>query len=151
MIKLQQNSKTINKMENSLKYIFLLLVAVGCSSSDQKIEKLQDDVMAIHDEVMPKMGEIMNLKDELANNLKAIDSTSANYRNTKAMSDSLSYLLTESDNGMMDWMDEYNPDTLKAINAEDGEKYLTEQKNKINSIKESTIKNIEVVRKYLKK
>ncbi len=138
-------------MENSLKYIFLLLVAVGCSSSDQKIEKLQDDVMAIHDEVMPKMGEIMNLKDELANNLKAIDSTSANYRNTKAMSDSLSYLLTESDNGMMDWMDEYNPDTLKAINAEDGEKYLTEQKNKINSIKESTIKNIEVVRKYLKK
>lgn len=131
--------------------LFLLTFCLFACSNENRIETLQDEVMAIHDEVMPKMGEIMNLKDELANNLKALDSTSANYSSIKLKSDSLSYLLTEADNGMMDWMDEYNADTLKAISAEDGEKYLIEQKSKINSIKEITNKNIEEAKKYLKK
>jgi hypothetical protein len=48
-------------------------------------------------------------------------------------------------------MDEYNADTLKAISAEDGEKYLIEQKSKVNSIKEITNRNIEEAKKYLKK
>lgn len=131
--------------------LFLLTFCLFACSNENRIETLQDEVMAIHDEVMPKMGEIMNLKDELANNLKALDSTSANYSSIKLKSDSLSYLLTEADNGMMDWMDEYNADTLKAISAEDGEKYLIEQKSKVNSIKEITNRNIEEAKKYLKK
>lgn len=130
--------------------LLLLTIIFGCTS-ENKIEVLQDEIMAIHDEIMPKMGEIMNLKNDLATNLKATDSTSANYSTIKLKSDSLAYLLTEADNGMMDWMDEYNADTLKAISVEDGEKYLMEQKNKINSLKEITIKNIESAKKYLKK
>ncbi len=130
--------------------LLLLTIIFGCTT-ENKIEGLQDEIMAIHDEIMPKMGEIMNLKNDLATNLKATDSTSANYSTIKLKSDSLAYLLTEADNGMMDWMDEYNADTLKAISVEDGEKYLMEQKNKINSLKEITIKNIEGAKKYLKK
>ncbi len=131
--------------------IFSMLFLASCNGNNNKLETLQDELMEIHDEVMPKMGEIMSLKEELSNNLKTMDSTTANYKTAKVVSDSLSNLLVEADNGMMDWMDEYNADTLKAISAEDGEKYLLEEKNKINAVKETTLKNIEAVKKYLKK
>lgn len=139
-------------MKNTLLIFSLILVTFACGTADQKkVESLENEVMAIHDEVMPKMGEIMNLKDELASNLKKIDSTSADYASVKQVTDSLSYLLTASDNSMMDWMDEYNADTLKSITPAESEKYLLDQKSKIAQIKENTVKNIDAVKKYLNK
>ncbi len=139
-------------MKNIVMACIVMASLANCGNADQKkIETLESEVMAIHDEIMPKMGEIMTLKDEIATNLKNIDSTAANYNVLKAEADSLSYLLNTSDNGMMDWMDEYNADTLKAISPADAQKYLVDQKTKISAIKESTEKSIETVKKYLKK
>lgn len=145
-------------MKNRLKLIVcrtlwaISFFTIACESgSKNELDKLEAEVMAVHDEIMPKMGDIMALKEGLAANLKKTDSTSANYRKIKQETDSLSYLLTDSDNGMMDWMDQYNADTLKAISAEDASKYLLDQKLKINIVKQSTIKNIDVVKAYLKK
>lgn len=132
--------------------IILTTLIIGCNNGEnQKLEVLQDEVMAIHDVVMPKMGEIMSLKEQLNTSLAANDSTKANYGAVKVASDSLTNLLTEADNKMMDWMDEYNADTLKAISVEDGIKYLMEEKSKITAVKELTDKNIEAVKQYLKK
>lgn len=132
--------------------IILATLFLSCNGGEnQKLEILQDEVMAIHDEVMPKMGEIMSLKEQLNTSLAAIDSTKANYGAIKVASDSLTNLLTEADNNMMDWMDEYNADTLKAISVEDGIKYLMEEKSKIGAVKELTNKNIDAVKQYLKK
>ncbi len=138
-------------MKNILICIPILMLCFSCNKSDKNLKALQDDVMAVHDEIMPKMGEIMDLKDKLATKLEKMDSTAANYMSIKQETDSLNYLLTGSDNNMMDWMDEYNPDTLKALSAEDAEKYLLDQKDKIKKIKEGTYKNIEIVKGYLKK
>lgn len=132
--------------------IILTTLIIGCNNGEnQKLEVLQDEVMAIHDVVMPKMGEIMSLKEQLNTSLAANDSTKANYGAVKVASDSLTNLLTEADNKMMDWMDEYNADTLKAISVEDGIKYLMDEKSKITAVKELTDKNIEAVKQYLKK
>jgi hypothetical protein len=139
-------------MKKSLKLIAISLFAFACSDSSKgEVEKLEAEVMAVHDEIMPKMGDIMSLKEDLIANLKKVDSTSTNYPKLKQETDSLSYLLTDADNGMMDWMDEYNADTLAAISSEEGAKYLLKQKTKINSVKEVTLKNIDAVKKYLKK
>jgi hypothetical protein len=145
-------NKQNKKMKNSLKLIAISLFTLACNDGSKgEVEKLEAEVMAIHDEIMPKMGDIMSLKEDLNANLKLVDSTATNYSKLKQETDSLSYLLTDADNGMMDWMDEYNADTLAAISSEDAAKYLLEQKTKINSVKEITLKNIDAVKKYLKK
>ena len=58
-------------MKNSLKLIVISLFALACESgSNKELDKLESEVMAVHDEIMPKMNDIMTLKDELSANLK---------------------------------------------------------------------------------
>jgi hypothetical protein len=131
--------------------IALLAFMMACNGSQNDLKKMEDEVMAIHDEVMPKMGDIMSMKEALKKNIAAIDSNSVGYAAVKAQSDSLSYLLVKSDDQMMDWMNDYNPDTLVTIKPEEGMKYLEEQKAILNQIKESTNKNLDAVKSFLKK
>lgn len=134
-----------------LLFIPIVTLSISCNTEQKKIDKLENEVMAIHDEIMPKMSEIMALKSDLGEMLKKSDSTAANYGKLKQEVDSLNILLTESDNGMMDWMDAYNADTLKSSTTENAEKYLIDQKQKIDLVKEKTLKTIEGVKKYLNK
>ncbi len=131
--------------------IFTAVLLFNCNSNSNNLDKLESDVMAVHDEIMPKMGEIMSLKSKLADKLKATDSTSTNYSQVKAKIDSLNSLLTIADDGMMDWMEQYNADTLKVISAENGANYLKAQKEKIDAVKSITLKNLADVNDFLKK
>jgi hypothetical protein len=139
-------------MKNSLFLLLFAFTMQNCTDSEsKKLEVAENEVMAIHDEIMPKMGEIMDLKASIAEKLKGLDSTAINYQTVKQELDSISYALTQADNGMMDWMDEYNADTLKAISTQEAAKYLEEQKMKVTEIKALTLKNIDAAKLILKK
>ena len=130
----------------------LLATLMACSSGDKaEIEKMEADVMAIHDEIMPKMGEIMELKAKLAEKLSKSDSTKAEYLAQKKMSDSLTNMLTDADNSMMDWMEGYDSDSLKTLNKDGAKTYLSNQKSKIEAVKKLTQANIEAAKAYLQK
>lgn len=138
-------------MNNIILSFALAIVLLSCNSKAEKenTSKLNEEVMAVHDEIMPKMSEIMELKSKLTDSLKVVDSTSVQYPILKQKTDSLNRLLDEADNAMMDWMNQYKPDTLETINAEEGAKYLTDQKNKIMIVKDITLKNLEPVKQFL--
>ena len=121
--------------------LFTFLSACDKKPDNQKI--MIDEVMAIHDEVMPKMDEIMSLKSSL-DSVSKVSADSVKARE-------LSSALEVADNKMMDWMEEYNPDLLKGKSSEEISKYYADEKAKISSVKDLTDKSIEDAKAFLKK
>jgi hypothetical protein len=123
---------------------------ISCTDKKVQIDALENEVMAIHDEVMPKSEEIMSLKGKIKAKLAAIDSTSAVYKKMKISTDSINYLLDSADNQMMDWMMGYSGDSLKMLSEDKAAAYLLDQKGKIEKVKALTLKNIEQAKAFLK-
>ena len=107
--------------------IFSVLTACEDSNS-QKAIKLEKTIFAIHDTVMPRMGEIVALRKSIEQ-LIQLDST-------KVSTDSLTIVLKtviKADKDMMDWMHQYKSPNMKSDTAIP---YLTNQFNKIKKVEE---------------
>ena len=115
--------------------ILSVIIAVAYSCKDQNKENSQmKDVMAVHDEVMPKMGTISQLVSELDE--KITNDTSTNdYVAAKEE-------LKAAHKAMMDWMksfgDRFDGDEIlngKAL-TEEKQKWLDEEEAKVKALKE---------------
>ena len=105
-----------------------------------------EQVMAIHDEVMPKMGTLGRLVGQLK---PMADSLGAESPEAEAMRD-----LQQANKSMMDWMqdfgDRFDSDEIlegKELSAEK-QKWLDEEEEKVNKVKEqinSSIKKAEAL------
>lgn len=128
---------------------FLLISTLSCKDEAKKKEvNLQmKEVMAIHDEVMPKMSELSNLVATLKS--KA-DSTANGKEYKDAMED-----LQDAHKEMMDWMkefgDRFNYDEILngASLSSEKKKWLKEEKKKIKKVKKDILKSIEKAKKLL--
>jgi hypothetical protein len=125
------------------------MIGVSCSSSGSKQEgkqkQLIDEVMAVHDEVMPKMDTVMTLKSSLDSALKVSSS------NDSAKIMALSAALDSADVKMSVWMEEYRPELVKGKNDSTVVKYLENEKIRISLVKEVTNKSIEEATAFLKR
>lgn len=130
---------------NRLFALLLLSATFSCQNTDtQAVVKLEGEVMAIHDEIMPKMEEIMNLQAKL----KRRTETDSLVRPT---ADSLGRVLGEADNAMSDWMAEYQADAVKTMPAAEAKTYLEGEKRKIEDVKTKTNQGIAAANAFLKK
>lgn len=89
------------------------LFLLACGQDKVVIKELDDKAVEIHDAVMPKMGEIIELKGELRAKLESMDSTQveAQDAHTKALE-----ALEVAEQGMKDWMHGYVvPDYKKSL------------------------------------
>ena len=96
---------------------------------------LYDEVMEIHDAIMPRMDDIMKLKGDLREQLdqlkEATDAVAA--EKSKAMEEIVQQL-EDADEGMMNWMRNFRP--LEDSTAyEEAIQYLEEQKKGIEEVK----------------
>jgi hypothetical protein len=109
--------------------VSILSVLTACEDSNsQKAIKLEKTIFAIHDTVMPRMGEIVALRKSIEQ-LIQVDST-------KVSTDSLTIVLKtviKADKDMMDWMHQYKSPNMKSDTAIP---YLTNQFNKIKKVEE---------------
>lgn len=144
---------------NKLKVVIVFLagiVVIACNQSkkennEQSTNKeLKDDVMKVHDEVMGKMSKIMQLKMQLADSLATKDSTAATFKNYQSECYKLKSLLEKDNTEMMNWMAQYNEDTLGVLGMEDGKAYLISQKKQIEDLKNSTYEHLDAAEKFLK-
>ncbi|PWK27298.1 hypothetical protein LV89_01611 [Arcicella aurantiaca] len=131
-----------------MKKIFLAISIIttlaACQKNGEDKQKVMiDEVMAIHDEVMPKMDDIMTLKSSLDSAIKVSPDS--------AKAKQLYSALDSADNQMMDWMQAYNPDQVKGKSEEEVTKYYADEKAKISSVKELTNKSIEEAKGFLGK
>lgn len=112
----------------------------SCNGSRDEIKILAKEVITVHDEVMPKMGVLHQLKKQM---VTLRDSLVEN-----ESSDSLIYQehitnLEEAGDEMMEWMHAYQVD-LSKYTTEEAMTYLKEEKRKIVAVKEKMNNAIEV-------
>lgn len=128
----------------------ILLFSLSCKQ-EKKAEEgptQMEEVMMVHDEVMPKMGTISKLVAELK---AKVDTTSTGMEYETAMKD-----LQNSNKLMMDWMmgfgDRFDSDEIlngKELTAQKLE-WLDEEQEKVNALKEEINSSIERAEKLLK-
>lgn len=138
--------------------IVIGVLSGGCQSGDE-VKEAENEVFAIHDEVMPNIDKVMKLQKQLKqrisslDSLKATGSTAATLRlnEDKEQATRLSRDLKIADSLMMGWMTGYNGDTLAKLSSEDALKYLAAQKDQINDVKTKVNASIEQTNQFLDK
>jgi predicted transglutaminase-like cysteine proteinase len=141
------------------KSIYALLVAgwlVACNQDQEKVKELETEVLSIHDEVMPKMDDIMRYKKALSAKITQLDSLQQEgvSSNTLAQERQKAYELTQqlslADSLMMEWMYRYQGDSAKALAPAEALSYFNQEKEKINRVKEQTNRSIQETEEFLK-
>ena len=127
-----------------------LLSAISCKDSKKVDEPTRmEQVMDIHDEVMPKMGTLGKLVGQLK---PMADSLGAESIEAKAMKD-----LQQANKSMMDWMEGFGNrfDSEEIMNgkelSEEKEQWLKEEEEKVKKVKEDINASIQRAEEILKK
>ncbi|TXN38013.1 hypothetical protein FVB32_06895 [Flagellimonas hymeniacidonis] len=124
--------------------IFLVLFLLSACKQEKKTPEgpsQMEQVMAIHDEVMPKMGTLGKLVGKLKSK---VDTTETGVQYEAAMKD-----LQEANKAMMDWMmafgNRFDSDEIldgKEL-TEEKQKWLDEEETKVKALKEQINSSIE--------
>lgn len=121
---------------------FLFFASCRPSFENDANQKLYDEVMVIHDEVMPRMSEIHKLKKSIKQQWQ--DTSKQSY--DEAMQ--LKKELQEADDAMMDWMAEFK--MPKEASEEEIRVFLEKEKEKITAVSRSMTKSIENAELFLR-
>jgi regulator of replication initiation timing len=132
------------------KPLFLALMA-GCTpgadhtqhqdtpTGDSTNVVLYNEVMDIHDEVMPKMEDLYNMKKDIQERLKDPSGLAAaeqeRLKTRLAQIDSVSKM-------MMDWMHEFNPPP-DTTDKEEARAYFERELEKVKQVKQAMLETIE--------
>jgi Mg2+ and Co2+ transporter CorA len=113
------------------------ILLVACEEKPKETDLLYKKVMEVHDEIMPKMGDIMKLKKQLKEKIAELNA-SAEADSVKISS--LELAIADLDNSheeMMGWMRQFNRDYEGMVN-EEILKYLNDQKGRIEKVGQVT-------------
>jgi archaellum component FlaC len=102
-------------------------------------QALYDEVMKVHDEVMPKMDDIYKLKGQLK---EKIDNTPGMAADKKKEIESIILRLDSASEGMMVWMRKFNP-LPDSLGEEQAKEYLEGEMEKIKKVREDVRKALE--------
>ncbi len=136
-------------------FLFFISLA-ACNQDADQVEELENEVMEIHDQVMPKMQDIMNVKKQLSAKLTELDSlqqegvSSTTLAEQKMKALEISQELTTADSLMMEWMYQYRGDSAKALPAGDALVYFRLEKDKISDVQKRTNQSLDAAREFLK-
>jgi len=126
-------------MKNYLLPLFCFLIVLSaCTSNDNSNKQLRDEVIAIHDEIMPMMGPFVRHSmtiDSIVNNFSEIQMQHPEI-DTLQQKEKLIALKNEiegANDSMNSWMRELNLD-FENMSDEEVSAYLQEEKLKITNI-----------------
>lgn len=108
--------------------VFFLFTLIACQTNGKKdqITQLKGEVMAAHDEVMPKMGKMRSMEKSL----RALSANDLDSLEIRKEADALKI----ANDGMMQWMRNYQPDFEGT--EDEYIQYLQEQKKLIEKVRE---------------
>jgi hypothetical protein len=115
-------------------FVCLYLLMLGCDSEKKTPnEELRKEVIDIHDEVMPLMGNIKSLKTKVLEKSDLISqSDSADLERIREL-DQLAAELDNAFEGMFVWMRQFKSD-YEGMSSDEVKKYLLEQKEKVEKV-----------------
>ncbi|GHE51985.1 MULTISPECIES: hypothetical protein [Roseivirga] len=124
-----------------LKYVsfilFFFLLVVGCGNAyNPKAQR--DAIFKVHDEVMPKIGEVMELRRKALQKASEIAEKEAD---RAAQLRALAQQLEQANNGMMSWMREWSKNSQKYMEMKAGAseqvEYLKKEMERVTEVKEA--------------
>ena len=152
-----------NIMKNKFLLFFLasiILTATSCNNDKTKAsstatsgalnaenQKIYDDIMTVHDEVMPKMGDLNADKQKLRD---LNDNMGANNIALKDTVLNTILVLSKLEDNMSDWMSNFKTsDVLN--NTDSSHTYLVNQKKLISEMNDDIKKGLEISNSLLKR
>ncbi|WP_420580623.1 hypothetical protein [Reichenbachiella sp.] len=134
---------------NLLILFAFMSIALGCNSNKKEQQALFEEVMLVHDEVMPKMGSLRALSSELTQKADSLmlDSLTDHSSKINEMRD-LSKKLKDANEGMMEWMRQFDQVEEGTPHGEVIQ-YLNEQRKQIQKVRDDMINSKEEAEKYL--
>lgn len=106
-------------------------------------EKLYNEVMKVHDEVMPKMENIHRLKMSIREKIEK----NPNLPKTERLKlDAMYAKLDSADQGMRVWMREFRP-LPDSLGAEKAKAYLESEMERVQRVRDNMLKAIEAAEK----
>jgi regulator of replication initiation timing len=129
--------------------LVLIILPLVLACTDQKKEaqdRLFDEVMAIHDSIMPAMRDITNLQKEVKARLDELDSTAQIEENRLQME---RQRLDSAHNAMMEWMRAFEKD-FEGKTHEEVMEYLENQKERIQGVEQMMEESISQTQEFLK-
>jgi hypothetical protein len=142
-------------MKKHISIFGLAAILFACGQDKDRVIELEGQVLAIHDEVMPRMDDIMTLKSQLSKKILKMDSlqnegiSGNNIAEERMKAADLNQKLNESDKLMMEWMHTYRGDSAKKLQPEQAVLYFEAEKKKIEEVKQVTIKSIKDTQDFL--
>lgn len=132
------------KQSFALVFAALLIGFTGCSTKQKEEDQnksLYNQVMDIHDEVMPSMGELNRLKRELKEKIENSPDLVADKK--KEVEETI-LLIDSASKAMMVWMREFSPEDYT-----EGEltEYLKSEMKRVQQVKETMLDALEKGRK----
>lgn len=119
------------------------------STIDSTQPPLFNEIMAIHDEIMPRMSEIETLKQNIRMKMDSIDALNGNEEYRKQFRHAMAEL-NRADNMMSDWMFNFK-DSYDTIHTESLKKsFLEAERAKIEGVKMTMNESIQVAQLTLK-
>ena|SRR2546430_7094369 len=124
--------------------LFGLIIAISCNKtgkgehakenapSGNPNQALYDQVMDIHDEVMPKTDEIYRLKKEIQDKVAKSPDMVADRKKELGQ---IIHELDSADHSMMDWMHKFNP-LPDSADQEKAREYLENEMERIKKVRE---------------
>jgi hypothetical protein len=131
----------------------------ACQSGDEAVKETENEVFAVHDEVMPKIDDLFRLRKQLNQRIVVLDSLKKTSSGTAVLrideerqqAALLSRNLTVADSLMSNWMGQYKNDTIAELSPDNAMRYLSEQKDQITDVKAKVNTSIEQARTFLGK
>jgi hypothetical protein len=110
-------------------------------------DSLYKAVLALHDEVMPKMGKLIGYKKNLEQRIDSLTQliskkASANQQKLREEYKELLTRVSAAEKGMNDWMEQFNPDPQLPTQSE-MEKYFEDQKMKAQQMRDAIMEALD--------
>lgn len=126
-------------MKTTLHLLSLIILLIACSKEAKDNQALYDEVMKVHDEVMPKMNDIYKLKEGLKKQI--VDTTAVPEENRRAIESAILKLDAASES-MMVWMRSFNP-LPDSLGEDKARQYLEQEREKIDRVKQEMLNAID--------
>ena len=123
--------------------IVCILLGTGllaCSQAEEKLsEELQEKVLGLHDNLMPKTEQLVSLQAQLDSFSTGKDSVHVN---------KLKKALEKSDQAMMDWMHQFSIDSLGKMEVKSKIEYLGKQFDQLKELQKLTDSTLNAAKAY---
>jgi len=132
-------------MKRVVSLFVIVLFVFSCAKKEDKFETLKTEVFAIHDEVMPKMGELMSLKKKVLDKVEGSE-------NPDELRD-IALSLEKAQTGMMKWMNDWGTNSTPHVNNESTEEakltFINAEIEKVKKVREEINSSIAEAKKAL--